>query len=136
MRTIRWTALLAAGVLVLSCGDSNPAEPPPAPDPIPGWLGIRLQSPNTDDGGILLTVSGGEIYSVRSTHPDLFVSPPGTPVRRIIVGGELTSGGLLVEIMVPDVQSAADYTATVEQAAARNTYEQRGVSAYSLVVEQ
>ena len=136
MKHIPWIVLVVAGLLVLSCGDTNPSQPPPPPDPIPGWLRIRLNSPNTDDGGIMFTVSGGQIDSVRSSYPEVFFSP-GTPsLRRIIVAGDLPSGSVLAEIMVPDVQSVADYATTVEQAAARETFEQRAVSGYSLVVER
>ena len=136
MKPFLWTALGVATILFLSCGDSTPSEPPPPPDPIPGWLRIRLNSPNSDDGGIMFTVAGGQIDSVRSAYPELFVSQGNPGSTRIIVAGDLTSGGLLAEIMVPDVGSVADYAATVEQVAARASFEQRQPSAFSLVVER
>ena len=136
MRLFLWITLATATILVLSCGDSTPSEPPPPPDPIPGWLKIRLNSPNSDDGGIMFMVSGGQIDSVRSAFSDLFVSQGSTTAKRVIVGGDLTSGGLLVEIRVPDVASISDYAITVEQVAARENFQQRQVSAYSLAVER
>lgn len=123
-------ALLAVG---LSCGDSEPSGPP---DPIPGWLRIRFTSPNTDDGGVLFTISGGTVTSVRSPYPDLFVTPSGTLPLRVLVAGNLASGVVVAEIQVPDVQTATDYTVVVEEVASRDTFEQREVSTYSLVVEQ
>jgi hypothetical protein len=52
-----------------------------------------------------------------------------------IVAGSLISG-ILVEVKVPDVALVAQYTASVEQVAARETFQQRQVSAFSLVVER
>ncbi len=135
MKSFLWAVLLATTAFLLSCGDSNSSGPEPAPDPIPGWLKVRFDSPNTDDGGIMFTLSGAQIDSVRSAYPDLFVSGGNVSPKHIIVAGSLISG-LLVEIKVPDVASVAEYTATVGQVAARETFQQRQVSTFSLVVER
>lgn len=137
MRLLLLTALVAVTILVLSCGDSPTSsdDPPPSTDPVPGWLKIRMSSPNADDGGILFLVSGGQIDSVRTAFPDLFVSDWATTAKRIIVAGDLTSG-IVVEIKVPDVASVTSYAAVLEQVASREAFEQQQVSGYSLVVER
>ncbi|MGD2122858.1 MAG: hypothetical protein PVJ76_13985 [Gemmatimonadota bacterium] len=134
MRAAFAVALLVLGMAALSCGDSTTSEPEPDPDPIPGWLKVRLTTSNGDDGGIMFTVSGPQIDSVRSSYPDFFKADSGPASVRIIVAGHLTSGGVVAEVLVPDVQSPDDYTATVEQLAARDTYEQRPVASASLAV--
>ena len=135
MRHLLWLVLVGMAALLLSCGDSGSSGPEPPPDPIQGWLKIRLGSPNADDGGIMFTVSGGQVDSVRSAYSDLFFSSGNASPRRIIVAGNLTSG-IVAEIQVPDVASVAQYSATLQEAAARESYEQRSVSLYSLAVER
>jgi hypothetical protein len=136
MRLFLWTSLMAASVLLLSCGDSTPSEPGPEEDPIPGWLRIRLISPNSDDGGILFTVAGGQVDSIRSGFPDLYVSPGSTTSRQVLVAGNLATGGVVAELLVPNVKVVANYTATVQQVAARATFQQRQASTVTLVVER
>jgi hypothetical protein len=130
-----WIAAVLAAILLLSCGDPSPSEPPP-PDPIPGWLRIRFDTQNTDDGGIMFSVTGGQVDSIRSAYSDVFTSSGNPASRRVIVAGDLTSGGIIAEILVPDVQKVADYTATVEQVAARESFVQRAPSSVSLTVER
>jgi hypothetical protein len=125
-----------AVALIPGCGDSGGSGPEPEPDPVPGWLKVRLDSPNVDDGGILFTVAGGPVESIRSSFLDLYVSQGSTTVKRVIVGGNLTSGAILIELKVPDVQDVEDYSATVDEVAARESFVQRSASAYSLTVER
>jgi len=134
----RWStlaALVLAGGLALSCGDGNPSEPEPPP-PVPGWLKVRLTSPHTDDGGVLFALSGGPVDSVRTSYPDLLRSEGLASPTRILVAGDLTSGSVVVEILVSDVQKVADYVAVLEQVASRATFEQRALAGYGLVVQR
>jgi hypothetical protein len=123
-------------VLIAGCGDSGGSGPEPEPDPIPGWLKVRLDTPNADDGGIMFTVSGGAIESVRSSFLDLYVSQGSSTLKRIIVAGNLPNGTVLVELKVPDVQDAEDYSAIVDQVASGDSFVQRTASGYSLSVER
>jgi hypothetical protein len=127
--------LLLAGTLLASCGDGSPSEPAPAP-PIPGWLKVRMTSPQQDDGGILFALSGGPIESVRTSYPELLTSEGALPPKRVLVVGDLTSGSVVAEILVPDVRKVADYRATVEQVASRASFQQRGTPDYRLTVER
>jgi hypothetical protein len=131
MRRHAWLFVAAATTFVLNCGDSAPPEP----EVTPGWLKVRLTTPHAEDGGILFTASGGQIDSVRSSYTNAYVSPIGQNSWRVLVAGNLASG-VVAEILVPDVANAADYSASIEQAAARATYVQRSLGGYSLVVER
>lgn len=136
MRALPIVAVLALGLFALSCGDSNTSGPDPEPDPVAGWLSVRLTTSNSDDGGIMFTVSGGQIDSIRSSYSELHTAAAGSTSRRVIVAGTLTPGGVIAEVLVPNVQSATNYSATVEQVAARDTYQQRPTSSVSLAVER
>ncbi|MCH8144619.1 MAG: hypothetical protein IIA55_07875, partial [Gemmatimonadetes bacterium] len=57
----------------------------------------------------------------------------GTNRFRAIVAGTITDGAVL-RFWMPDRRNIASYTATLEQAAARSTYEQQGLSGYSLSI--
>ena len=151
MRTLRglrlgmlapgWLRLLSvplavAAILLPGCGDSGGSGPEPKPVPVPGWIKVRIDSPNADDGGIMFTVSGGPIESVRSSFLDLYVSQGSTTLKQIIVAGNLTDGAVLVELKVPDVLVFEGYSASVGQVAARDSFVQRAASGYSLTVER
>jgi len=100
----------------------------------PGWLLVRLSTPNTDDGGILFTISGGSVDSVRSSYPDLFTQKDSL-VTQVVVAGNIVAGGI-VEIRVPDLTASGSYVATVDQVATRATFAQRNPQQYSLAVER
>jgi hypothetical protein len=134
---VLWAAALAVFVVAgLSCGDSGPSGPGPDPDPVPGWLKVRLTTPNADDGGIMFTVSGVQIDSIRSSYSDFFTAELGPSSFRIIVAGSLSNGGVVAEILVPDVASVGGYTVVVDEVAARDSYEQRPAASVSLAVER
>ena len=136
MRPLLWILLATAATLALSCGDTDPSRPQPPRDPVPGWLQVRLNSPYTDDGGIMFSVRGGQVDSIRSAYSDLFTSQVDSTSIRVIVAGDLSSGVIVAEILVPDMESSANYLATVEQVAARETFLQREASGFSLAVER
>ncbi len=136
MRALLVVALLGLGVAALSCGDSGPSGPGPEKEPVPGWMKVRLSSPNTDDGGIMFMLSGGQIDSIRSSFSNLHTATFSPTARRVIVAGNLTAGGVVAEVLVPDLRATASYTAAVEQVAVRDTYEQRPASSVSLVLER
>jgi hypothetical protein len=136
MRVFLVFALVSLVALGISCGDSSgPGKSEPPKNPVPGWLKVRFNSPNGDDGGIMFTVSGARVNSVRSTHSDLFTYSIDSALVRVVVVGNLSTGSTIAEFQVPDVESVALYSATVEEVAA-TTFEQRQASSVTLTVER
>ncbi len=86
--------------------------------PTPGELRVILATPNTNDGAVLFTVSGGVIDSVVAAGYRTFASNGGGSSVHIVVTGNVT-GGVLARIQVPDLGRASSYHAAVEQVAAR-----------------
>jgi hypothetical protein len=101
----------------------------------PGWVSLRLTTPNADDGGILFRVQGGPIDSVRSALPNLFVRAETDSQRVVMVANDVASGDVVAEIYVPDTKSVTLYTAIPLQAAKRATFEQQVLTGYSVRVE-
>jgi hypothetical protein len=125
MTRVRTTVVvLVLGAGLLTCSDSS--GPPP-----PGWLPVRLVTPNFDDGGVLFTISGARIDSVRSIYPYLVSRMVSETEQRIAVGGTM-NGGVIAEIWVPN--TGAEYTATVLEAVVRGTLAQRGITGYAIEV--
>jgi hypothetical protein len=119
-------ALALLSVLLAPCGDSTGSGGGRG-----GWLALQMTTPNTDDGGVLITVSGPAIDSVRSTHPQLITRRESAASVRVIIGGNLTAG-VIGEIRVPDMRQAGQYSAVLHEVAARNTYQQRALTGYGL----
>jgi hypothetical protein len=110
------------------CGDSTGND-----RPVAGWLPLRLITPNTDDGGVLITITGTTIDSIRTTHPQLLTMRQSATSIRAVIGGNL-SVGTIAEIRVPDTRQARQYTAVIQEVAARNTFQQRPLGGYTLSV--
>ena len=115
--------LIGVAAVLTTCRDS--VEPP-----LPGWVDVRLTSPNGDDGGILFTVSGAQIDSVRSAFPNTFTRQESASVVRVIVTGTLTSG-VVAQVFVPDVHVLSPYATSLVEIASR-TFEQRSPAGYTL----
>jgi hypothetical protein len=123
---IAFVLTLAAGLL--TCGESiEPAGP--------GWLNVVLDSPHADDGGVMFTVQGGPIDSVRSALPDVYDERVSATRWRMIVIGDLPSA-TIAQVWVPDADAASQYSATVEQAASAATFIQRSPGDYTLRIER
>ncbi len=128
MRWVRTAGLALLIASTLTCGEST--TPMPALTG-PGWLSLQLKTSATDAGGVLVTIRGGAVDSIRSVIHDAFAQPVG-PLTKVAVVGNLTAG-VIAKIFVPDTQLASRYSATVDQAAAR-TLEQREPGDYEVTV--
>ena len=108
-------------------------------------LTVALQAPaNRDDGAILLTVSGPTILALRP-GPGLEMAEvrdapgaggAGVARSRLLLRGLIAPGALL-QLDVPGSASASQYSASVQQVAARasGNYAQRAdVAAYQLTI--
>ena len=125
----RWSChgAAVAGVLLLlaGCGGST--------GPTAGVLKVNLVTPYADDGGILLTISGGPIDSVEALANRLYTYRVDANSLRVIIAGELAPGTVAL-IRVPDTREASQYSAVVSQAAARLPYTQRDPALYSVAL--
>jgi len=126
LRVVVLTLLIAS---TFTCGDST--TPMPALITGPGWLPLQLETSATDAGGVLVTIRGGAVDSVRSAVHDVFSKRVG-PLMKVAIIGDLTAG-VIAEIFVPDTERASNYSASVDQAAGR-TLEQRDVADYGVKV--
>ncbi|HJP57693.1 MAG TPA: hypothetical protein VJ847_11785 [Gemmatimonadales bacterium] len=126
----RLAAALAAAAL--ACGGDHGTEPS---GPVPGVLTLELVTPRSDDGAILLTVSGGPVASIEAAGSgyQLFSVIPDTLTARVLVTGDLAAGALL-RLHVADTRRAAAYRASVAQAASRDTFAQQPLAGYALRV--
>jgi hypothetical protein len=114
-----------AAVMLLGCGGST--------GPTAGILKVNLATPHADDGGLLLTLSGGPIDSIESTGNPLYTSRADADSVKVIITGQLTSG-TIAQIHIPDSRQASSYSAIVIQAAARGSYAQRNPDSYSVTL--
>ena len=125
-RLARISALLLLTALLVTCQEKVQDVP------TPGWLRLNLTTPNADDGGLLMTITGA-VDSVRTTHPHLLTQRESPSSMRVIVVGTL-SNGTIAEIRVADTRQASQYNAVVQEVAARVTYQQRSGNGYSITV--
>lgn len=123
----RWLVLAAA--LLAACGGD---EPDPTPKPVAGELVIGLVSPNATDGALVVRVIGTLTDVTPAGNYRVSFSTQGN-ITRAIVTGDIGSGDLL-RIKVPDVTQASTYSASVEQAAARDTYALFSTAGYALTI--
>ena len=115
--------MMVLGLGVAACS----AEPP---GPSAAVLELALDSPAEDDGAVLLTIRGGPIDSVEAPGFRLYSTSLDPASHRLILTGPLTTGPIAL-IHIPDQNRTADYSATVDQVAARD-YSQRDPAGYAL----
>ena len=103
----------AAAAVLAGCGADGPAGPPP---PVPGTLTVTLATPAADDRAILVSVTGpaapGEVAAGSAGYV-VHARASGTTLRAAVFG-RLGSGPLL-RFAVPDVNRAAEYSATAQE---------------------
>jgi len=128
--TLTRGTLLLAALLTAACSSSDNAGP------VPGTLQVVLTSPNTDDGAVMLQVTG-DVDSVSAPAGlTLYQAAPSATVVRAIVTGTIASGSTLLTLHVPDVGKASSYTTQLLQVSASGTYALRPVGGYSLQVHK
>ncbi len=130
----RWFLVWILLAAVYACADGGVTGPGPTPSqaPVQGWLNVQLTTPNADDGGIMFTVAGGPIDSVRFVHEG-FASAVSDSIWRFLATGELSTGAI-AQLLVPDVDNASLYRPEIQQVAALLTYGQRDLAGYRLQV--
>ena len=127
MRTRR-LALLGVAI-VLACS-GTPPEPPP---PVGGEVTLTLQSPNVDNGAVLIRVVG-PITEITPSGDYLVSSAAlGTTATKIVVVGDLISGPL-IRVKVPNLDLLDSYSVFVEQAASGADFVLYDPSGYSILI--
>lgn len=128
-RRVCFAAGVIAGAMTLSTCGSDPQEP------TPGWVNVTLTTPNTKDGGIVFTISGPAVDSLRSSLPNVFTRRESATQVRAVVIGTLWDGAVVAQVLVPDVGNLSGYSAVVTEVAARApSFAQRPVADYSLTL--
>jgi len=122
---VKGTALLAALLAATGCLDDTS-----------GALRVVMTSPNLDDGAVMFEVTGDVESVAAPAGLTLYQTSPGSNVIRAIVTGNIASGGNVLTLHVTDVGKASSITAQLLQVAARTTWAQRPVGAYTLQVQR
>lgn len=128
IRTLRPLVLLLLVLLATACGTGELANPhtPDAERATPGWVSLNLTTPRTDDGAVQMSVLGPAMDSLQLSGTGGFASLSGG-VARFLFTGNIASG-VVARMWVPDTRKTSIYVATVDQAAARKTYQLQDVS--------
>ena len=117
--------LVLAGV---SCGGGG-TEPSGGG---PATVDVVLNTPNADDGGLLLAVTGGTVTSAVAAGYEMTSTAPGVSGVTLLVRGTITDG-VVARLTVPKRSLLGQYHATVLQAAARGpSYQQRSTAGYQV----
>lgn len=106
----------ALTLLVALCGCH-----PDVPTAIPGTLTVHLVTAGTNDGAIVLVVSGGPVLSVDAAGSYEVTSTTDAAGVHLLVVGSITPGSL-VRLQVPDISKVHDYLAVIGQVADRTTF--------------
>jgi hypothetical protein len=127
----RSVLLLAAAVLLSTCGDSPTAPTPPEP----GTVVATLQGVRTGDAALIVRLRGpGTIGTVTSASAGyvFHARAAGDSARAAVFGA--VANGPLFQLSVPDVHRIAEYHATVVEVSDGTNALRDDVSGYSLTL--
>jgi len=119
-------AVVVTGALGLLSGCSEQAS-----GPVATTLQVSLSTPYTDDGALLFTVTGGQVDSVEAAGYTIYTSRPDATTLQVILTGNLSPGNV-AQLQIADERLASQYSASVNQVAARATYVERDPASYRL----
>ena len=132
MKLGRLASVVLGAAIVISCGGGGGPSTQPEPAD-PGPINIVLSSPSSNDGAVLVHVTGGTVSSIAATGYELGTATPGPDGVQFIVRGTVTSG-VIARIEIPDRNKLSSYQAVVVQAAARGTYVQQALAGYAVTL--
>jgi hypothetical protein len=124
--TLRGWLVVVVGALGMLNGCSGQPSAPVA-----ATLQVSLSTPFNDDGAVLFTVTGGRVDSVDAAGYTLYTSRTDPATLQVILTGNL-SPGIVAHVHIPDERGASQYSATISQVAARETYIERDPASYRL----
>ncbi len=128
---IPYLRALALGLIVMLASCGGPSGPPPPPSG-PGFLRVLLETPRSDDGALLITLSGGPLDSLRVSQATLLTAPPGDD-QQVIIAGDVRAG-VVLRFWVPERADVANYRVVLNQVATRRDYIQQSLTGYSLTI--
>lgn len=117
-------------IALIGAGTLGGCSPEPI-GPTAGMLQVTLATPNTDDGAVLFTISGGPVDSIEAVGYSVHSARIDPNNLRVIITGHLHSG-VIARIRIPDARQLSRYSAIINQVATRATYAQRNPASYSL----
>lgn len=133
--------VVVVALLLAACGGSGGGGPTGATPatPVAGSLKVSFVTPSTDDGAVLIQVSGPD--TVGTITPAITPTSAGViayarasgPGFKVAAFGDITSGTLLT-FPVPDIAKAEHYTAVVIDAADRANAQRGSLTGYSAAV--
>jgi hypothetical protein len=128
-------AALASLAILSGCGSDSGT--PTTPTPVAGALTATLATPNSNDGALLFTVSGGRVDSVTAGDARLVSTALGAAgATSALVMGTLANGSVVARVWVPDVSAASQYSVSIGQVAARKTYVLQSLTGYRITLVQ
>ncbi len=105
------------------------------PSTVPGTLTVHLATAGTNDGAMVLVVSGGAVQSVEAVGSYEVTSyTDGAGVHLMVVGN--LAAGALVRLKVPDVSRASDYVAVIGQVADRTSFGLIDATGYRVTIDE
>ena len=132
---VTYLRALALGLVatLASCGGEEWPPGPPPPPSGPGFLQVLLETPRSNDGALLITLSGGPLGSLRVSQVTLLTAPPGVNDQQVIIAGDVRAG-VVLRFWVPERANVANYRAVLDQVATRRDYIQQSLTGYSLTI--
>lgn len=130
MELRRALLFVMAAIGTVACGEGT--APPPAS---PTSLRVDLQTPNPDDGAIVITLRGPGMSDITPASPGylVYARVSAGDEMRVIVVGDLKAGALVTLDIAPG-QLLSDYSASIQQVAARSDRLRADLSSYEVSV--
>jgi hypothetical protein len=117
----------AIAVVTVACSGNDTAVPHS------GTLTLDLTAAGTNDGAIVVTVSGGPVTAVQAPGELQIASNAEAAGTHIMITGAIGLGAVAT-IDVPDVSRANAYAVTVDQVADRTTFALLDPAPYQVTV--
>jgi len=129
----RLLPLIALFGIASACGEG--ATTPLVPSS-PTALRIDLETPHTDDGAVVVTLRGPDVSNLQPASPAYLAysrADSGAREVRLIVVGDL-KGGALATVSIAPGHQLSDYSATIQQVAARSDSLRADLSGYHMSI--
>lgn len=140
MKRIRLALMTLTLAAAVACGDkatspNPPGPPPPPPPPPPGSAVVTLATPNSDDGAVVVKLTGPGLstFATASSGYIFYSRLAGEQEARVILIGNVTAGPLFT-FKPATGASLADYSAIIDQVANRTDALRTTTSTYTLTI--